>query len=79
MSVRDLWIAYFAVGGNGSLADVAGWLGGSADPNDRDHDLMAQALNDQFADRDLDHPMSYRSDSRQGRPADSRQDRPGDG
>lgn len=40
MSIRDLWIGYFSVGGNGSLADVQSWLGGGSDPPDRDYDLL---------------------------------------
>ena len=60
MSVRDLWIGYFAVGGNGTLADVKEWLEGSAHPSDNDHDLMAQTLNEEFSARDLNHPVEYR-------------------
>ena len=60
MTVRDLWIGYFAIGGNGTLADVRGWLDGTAQPSDEDHDLMAHALNEEFADRDLNHPVRYR-------------------
>jgi len=33
MSARDLWIGYFAVGGNGSLTEVEQWLAGSSDPS----------------------------------------------
>ena len=60
MSPRDLWIRYFAVGGNGSLSDVAAWLDGRAEPSDKDHDLMAHALNEEFAARDQNHPVGYR-------------------
>ena len=60
MSVRDLWIWYFAIGGNGTLADVTSWVDGTANPSDDDHDLMAQALNEEYSVRDLDHPVGYR-------------------
>ena len=62
MSVQSLWIGYFAVGGNGSLADLEGWLGGASDPGDHDYDLLAQAVNDEFTARDLNHPVVYRAD-----------------
>ena len=62
MSARDLWIGYFAVGGNASLAEVEQWLVGTADPSDQDHDLLAQAVNDEFVARNLDHAIAYRSD-----------------
>ena len=61
MSARDLWIGYFAVGGNASLAEVEQWLGGTSDPSDQDHDLLAQAVNDEFVARNLYHPIAYRS------------------
>ncbi len=60
LGIRDLWIGYFAIGGNGSLADVTRWVDGTAHPTDEDHDLMAHALNEEFADRDLDRPVGYR-------------------
>ena len=62
MSDNDLWIGYFSVGGNGTLADIQRWLAREAEPGDRDHDLLAQALNDEFVVRNLDHPVAYRSD-----------------
>ena len=63
MSARDLWIGYFAVGGNCSLTEVEQWLAGSSDPSDQDRDLLAQAVNDEFVARNLDHPIRYRADS----------------
>ncbi len=62
MSGRSLWIAYFAVGGNASRAEVESWVSGAAELHDREYDLLAQALNDQFAGQDLDHPVPYRCD-----------------
>lgn len=61
IDVRRLWIGYFAVGGNGSLAAVESWLSGDSDPGDHDYDLMVQALNDEFTERELDHPLPYHS------------------
>ena len=60
ISALDLWIGYFEVGGNGSLADVEGWLAGTAQPSDRDHAYLVQALNDEFVVRGLDHPIQFR-------------------
>ena len=59
MSIHDLWLNYFAVGGNGSLDDVQTWLA-EGDVPGREHNLMAQALNDVYTDRGLDHPIAYR-------------------
>ena len=62
MSTMALWIGYFEVGGNGTVADVQQWLAGERAPSDRDHDFLAQALNDNFVEQGLDHPMEYRLD-----------------
>ena len=59
MSARDVWVDYFAVGGNGSLAEVRGWLSSAVRVPAREHDLLAQALNDRFTDIGLNHPLRY--------------------
>jgi len=59
MSYHDVWVGYFAVGGNGSLADVRSWLSGETFLSPRDHDLLAQAINDAFTDAGLNHPLGY--------------------
>ena len=59
LSALGLWVAYFAVGGNGSLADVTNWLSGASELSVRDHDLLAQAMNDEFVVLGLDHPVPY--------------------
>ena len=61
MSMLALWIGYFSVGGNGSLADVDSWISGVNAPSLQDHDLLAQALNDRFTEAGLDHPVAYSS------------------
>lgn len=45
-----------------SLTEVEQWLAGSSDPSDQDHDLLAQAVNDEFVSRKLNHPIPYRAD-----------------
>ena len=59
MSAHDLWLNHFAVGGNGSLDDVQSWLVNGGVPG-REHNLMAQALNDEYTGRGLNHPVAYR-------------------
>ena len=59
LSALGLWVAYFAVGGDGSLADVTNWLSGASELSVRDHDLLAQAMNDEFVVLGLDHPVPY--------------------
>ena len=59
MSVVGLWIAYVALGGTESLAQVGQCLVGSAMLDAPQYDVLAQALNDSFTGLDLDHPVPY--------------------
>ncbi len=57
---QRMWVDYFGAGGNGTLDDVRSWLAGSAPLSVRDHDFLAQALNDEFCARGQNHPLAYR-------------------
>lgn len=59
LNLLQVWVAYIGVGGDSSLAVVKAWLIGTTEPNPRDHDFMAQSMNDYFIDRGLDHPVPY--------------------
>jgi hypothetical protein len=60
VTVSQLWITYFSVGGNRDAAHIARYLAGDGDGADPvDHDHIIDALNDLFFDRGLDHPLSY--------------------
>ena len=56
ISEHDIWVGYFAVGGNGSIADVRAWLGGDAVLPPRDRVMLVQALDDALAGLGPDHP-----------------------
>ncbi|HEV7886756.1 MAG TPA: hypothetical protein VGO92_04295 [Acidimicrobiales bacterium] len=59
LSNRQAWLGYLAVGGNGSPADMALWLAGSKPLPRRDHDLIAQSINDVAVGRGGNHPAPY--------------------
>jgi hypothetical protein len=59
ITLNDVWLGYVSVGGDAPLRVVRDWLTGVTEPDDHDHDLMAQAFNDRFVDRGLDHPVAY--------------------
>lgn len=60
ISAHDVWVGYFAVGGNGSEAEVGRWLAGESEVPWRDLDMIAQALNDVFTERGVNnHPVAY--------------------
>jgi hypothetical protein len=62
MGLRRLWIAYFGVGGNGTPEQVERWMSGADEPSGRDHNFLAQVLNDEFVERGGNHPVRYRLD-----------------
>lgn len=58
-SVIELWLAYLGLGGLAMPPDIVAILSGELRAGRRDHDLLAQALNERFADMNLDHPVPY--------------------
>lgn len=59
VSLDQLWIDYFALGGTLSRARIQAFLTGERPLRDHDHDLLVQALNERFIDRGEDHPLGY--------------------
>jgi hypothetical protein len=62
LSIGDLWMRYFALGGMSSALELEAILYGAliADPHDRD--VLAVALNERFAEMGGDHPIPYSDD-----------------
>jgi hypothetical protein len=61
MTMLDLWIAYFALGGHHDARTLTAYLGGYGDtPTDSDHDIIVHALNESYQDRGENHPLPYR-------------------
>lgn len=60
LTPAELWIRYYAVGGDASELEVEAYTLGLLSPDDYQHNLIAQALNEFFLDRDEDHPVRYR-------------------
>ncbi len=58
-SMFRAWVGYFAVGGNGLPLDVERWLSGQTDLPASEHNLLAQAMNDEFVGRGLNHHVRY--------------------
>jgi hypothetical protein len=59
VTVPWLWVAYLTMGGDATLERLGDWLDETVVLPDRDHDLLAQALNDECIDRGGDHPVPY--------------------
>jgi len=59
LSRHRLWEAYFELGGNSSPADVGQHLSGGPQLTRLEHDVLVHALNEEFLDRDMNHPVPY--------------------
>jgi hypothetical protein len=62
LSVDDLWMRYFALGGMSSALEIEAYLLGALVTPSNVHDRIAVALNERFAELDRDHPVPYSAD-----------------
>lgn len=68
LSVMDLWIEYFALGGHLDAHGLAACLRGDLAVGEAEHNVIAHALNERFSGGGEDHPVPYLSS--RGAPAD---------
>ena len=61
LTYMELWIDYFALGGNLDAGQLSAYLRGERDVPDSDHNVLALALNELLHDRGDDHPLAYRA------------------
>ncbi|MEV0074490.1 MULTISPECIES: hypothetical protein [unclassified Amycolatopsis] len=64
LSAFELWAEYLAVGGGADQLEVEAYVLGILCPDRLQHNLIAQALNEVFVDRGLDHPVGYHDPAR---------------
>ena len=62
LSVRDVWVDFFANGGTAMPAAVAEYLETGRGLGVHEHDILAQAINDHYIELGLDHPAPYAKD-----------------
>jgi hypothetical protein len=59
LSHAELWLRYFELGGMSTGFDLEAFLCGVLVPSDHDHDVIALALNERFAELGGNHPVLY--------------------
>jgi hypothetical protein len=59
LSHGELWLRYFELGGMRTEFDVEAFLYGVLAPSEHDHDVIAQILNERFAELGGNHPVPY--------------------
>ncbi len=62
LSVADLWMRYFALGGMQDAMEVEATLFGALVADDHNRDIIAVALNERFFELGRDHPVRYAGD-----------------
>lgn len=61
LSMSELWFACLGLGGTAMPSELQAYLLGLDQPDRHEYDVLALALNERFADMELDHPVPYRS------------------
>jgi hypothetical protein len=67
ISVGELWMSYFALGGMSTVLEIEAYLHGALDTPGPVHDRLAVALNERFSELGGDHPVPYSGDGPDGR------------
>jgi hypothetical protein len=68
LSLEQLWMRYFALGGTGDLTDVDAYLNGLGDLPDHECDLLAHAVNERLDELFTRHRVPYTRVIRRSRP-----------
>jgi len=63
LSLGELWMRYFELGGMDSAIELEAILFGILQPSQHDHDVIAHALNERFVELGGNHPVPYLSDA----------------
>lgn len=59
LTVDELWVRYFGNGGTATITEFTAFLTDHAWPTDLQYDIAASALNEQFTEMGLNHPVPY--------------------
>ena len=59
MSYQELWLRHIAVSGTTGELELEAYVLGLLVPNDYQHNLIAQAINEYFLEQGQDHPVAY--------------------
>ncbi|SDT09521.1 hypothetical protein SAMN04488543_3020 [Friedmanniella luteola] len=60
LRLSELWLAYFALGGNAGQYEVEAYLTGMTELGDHEHNVLAHALNEELDDRGSAERAPYR-------------------
>ena len=59
LSLEELWMRYFELGGMSTALEVEAILYGALQPSAHDHDVIAHAINERMVELGGNHPVPY--------------------
>jgi hypothetical protein len=59
VSVAELWLRYFTLGGTESHSDLIKLLRGDLEFGPGQYDVLVHALNERFVELEMNHPVPY--------------------
>jgi hypothetical protein len=62
VTVDQLWLRYFALGGTATRDDLDALLRGDDEFDTVQHDVVVHALNERFVELEMNHPVPYSRD-----------------
>lgn len=60
LSYEEIWEQHATFGGTAGVLEIEAYVLGLLRPDDHQHDLIAQAINEYFIELGQDHPVAYR-------------------
>ena len=63
LSMTDLWLRYFALGGMSTPIELEAYLLGALQPTSYEHNLVAHAINEHQVERGGNQPVPYVDDT----------------
>lgn len=59
LTISEMWLRYFALGGMASPDELEAYLHGALDPTAQEHNLIVHTINERFMESGRDHPVPY--------------------
>jgi hypothetical protein len=59
LSITDLWLRYFALGGMSAPMELEAYLLGVLRPTNHEHNRVVHAINECHVEQGRDHPIPY--------------------
>jgi hypothetical protein len=62
LSMTDLWVRYFGLGGMSTPSELEAYVVGELEPTSYERNLVTHAINERHVERGENHPVPYVDD-----------------